>query len=403
MGRRGENIRKRKDGRWEARIIYGYDINGKAKYRSVYGKSYLEVKEKRNDLLSTILTNQYKHDSHTNKQKIRFSQVASEWLMTKKESVKESSYIHYKNMIDRHISPSLGNLYISSLTADIIDDFLRERLYNGRLDHKGGLSPKTVTDIRSILILIIDYANEQKYPLCINRKLFYPRIHKPATKVLSIEEQLRFENHLYQNLSDPFNLGLLITLYSGMRIGEICALQWKDIDFHCGTISIHKTVLRIQNLDADNRKKTKIIIERPKTEFSIRIIPIPTFLLNICKDYKKDGHLYILTGTTKYMEPRSCLNKYKKILRILAINNYDFHTLRHTFATRCIENGFDPKSLSEILGHSNINTTLQRYVHPSMATKKEQMERLERITYEHVLRNNNTSKSSIIIPIDAPN
>lgn len=382
MGRRGENIRKRKDGRWEARIIYSYDINGKAKYRSVYGKTYLEVKGKRNEILSAIVTNTYNNDGYKNKQKMTFDTLVREWLLTKKETIKESSYIHYNNLLERHVIPSLGPFYISSINADIIDNFLRELLYSGRLDQKGGLSPKTVTDIRSLLILIFEYANQQNYPCNIDRKILYPRNCKPATKILNYEEQLLFEKYLYKNLSEPFHLGLLLTLYSGLRVGEICALQWKDLNLQTGTVTITKTIHRIQDINANSDKRTKVIIDRPKTESSIRMIPIPSIIFRICQHYCMNDDFYILTGKNKYMEPRLCLIKYKRILKTLGIAKYDFHTLRHTFATRCIENGFDPKSLSEILGHSNINTTMQRYVHPSMSSKKEQMNRLERITFQ---------------------
>lgn len=377
MGRHGENIHKRKDGRWEARILYGHDPDRKAKYLSVYGKSYSEVKEKRNKLLKNE-TNDLGNHIHQTKQKVTFGYIMIEWLNTRKDSVKESTYAHYNNLIEKHILPELGKLYLSTLTTDTLDTFLRNKLYNGRLDGKGGLSPKTVSDIRAILILGLEYAKRQQYPCFVNNKIFYPKLQQPCIKVLSREEQAKLERVLFQH-PDPLELGILTALYGGLRIGEICALQWKDICFESGIVNINKTIIRIQNSSNDSSKRTKILIDRPKTEQSNRIIPLPDFVLNFIKNYQMDSDAYLLTGTKMYLEPRICLEKYKKVLAKAGLQPLTFHTLRHTFATRCVESGFDTKSLSEILGHSNVNTTLQRYVHPSMELKKEQMNRLEKI------------------------
>lgn len=186
----------------------------------------------------------------------------------------------------------------------------------------------------------------------------------------------------------------MITLYGGLRIGEICALQWKDIHFDTGTIHITKTIIRIQELDPYSNTRTKLLITHPKTTSSHRIIPMPSFIMATLKDYQQSPDDFILTGTRKHLEPRSCLARYKRILRQAGLESFTFHTLRHTFATRCVESGFDAKSLSEILGHTNVNTTLQRYVHPSMELKRAQMERLEKLslqaqnsTYYNQLRN----------------
>lgn len=147
-----------------------------------------------------------------------------------------------------------------------------------------------------------------------------------------------------------------------------------------GTIRIHKTMLRIQDLTPDARRKTKVLIDCPKTESSNRVIPMPSFLMAFLKQHRMAKDVYLLTGKRAYMEPRICLEKYKRLLIRAGLDSFTFHTLRHTFATRCVENGFDAKSLSEILGHANVNTTLQRYVHPSITLKQEQMNRLENIS-----------------------
>ena len=165
MGRHGENIRKRKDGRWEARVISSYKPDGKAIYRSVYGKTYLEAKEKRNDLLrSTAAISSRCEKTGSSKGKITLEEVAWEWLAARKDSIKESTYAHYTNLVRRHLLPCLGPRRLYALTPEVLDGFLREKLRTGRADGKGGLSPKTVADIRSVLLQILLYAQRRQYP-----------------------------------------------------------------------------------------------------------------------------------------------------------------------------------------------------------------------------------------------
>ena len=380
MGKHGENIRKRKDGRWEARLISEYDGTGKAKYRSFYGKTYMEAKEKRNAYLRSGAEAQYQQKVNSmDKRKILVSQIMMEWLDSRRDAVKESTYAHYKNLAGTHILPKLGRIPLGSLTPENINQFLKVLLSSGRIDGKGGLSPKTVADIRSVLLLALEYARSSQYPCPDLGKIFSPHVTRPEIKVLTLEQQEKLENYLFRN-PGPMELGILITLYGGLRIGELCALQWRDIHFESGTLQVSKTILRIQKEDRDKGKKTQVLISRPKTDSSNRLIPLPGFLLEFLRNFRQGSEVYLITGTKFYLEPRMCLEKYKKILKKAGLESHTFHTLRHTFATRCVEKGFDPKSLSEILGHANINTTLQNYVHPSIDLKKEQMDRLEQIS-----------------------
>lgn len=379
MGKRGENIRKRRDGRWEARIISEYDLYGKAKYRSFYGKTYLEAKEKRNDYIKKCSGPQY--DSPTYQAKTTVRQIMYGWVNFRKDSVKESTFAHYMNLIERHILPVLGNIYVSALTTETINNFLKQQLNSGRVDGKGGLSPKTVSDIRSVLLLGLEYACQQQYTCSIKTKIFSPKTCKTSKKILTRIEQSKLEEFLYQH-PDPVNLGILTALYSGMRIGELCALQWGDIHSSEGIMHINKTIIRIQNVEQndENGKKTRILINRPKTESSNRFVPLPAFILEVLEKYRQKTDAFLITGTKYPMEPRVYLNKYKQILKKAGLNSFTFHSLRHTFATRCVETGFDTKSLSEILGHTNVSTTLQNYVHPSLELKKEQMNRLQTVS-----------------------
>lgn len=394
MGKHGENIRKRKDGRWEARLISEYDGTGKAKYRSFYGKTYLEAKEKRICYLRSGADAQHQQKvKSTDKRKIGVSQIMAEWLDSRKDSVKESTYAHYKNLVETHILPKLGSVLLGTLTPENINQFLKELLSSGRIDGKGGLSPKTVADIRSVLLLALEYARSNQYPCPDLDEIFSPHVSRPELKVLTREQQEKLERYLFQN-PGPMELGILITLYVGLRIGELCALQWKDIHFDTGTLQISKTILRIQKEDRDKEKKTQVLISRPKTDSSNRLIPLPGFLLEFLGNFRQESDLYLITGTRFYLEPRMCLEKYKKILKKAGLESYTFHTLRHTFATRCVEKGFDPKSLSEILGHANIATTLQNYVHPSIDLKKKQMDRLEQISVWGQNKGQNKEKKS---------
>lgn len=379
MGKHGENIRKRKDGRWEARIISAYDLCGKAVYRSFYGKTYLEAKEKRNNYLRNSPGNRRDiYASPPNHMKITVKQVMCEWMEFRKESVKESTFAHYANLLERHILPALGNVYLSALTEEMINAFLKEQLNSGRTDGKGGLSSKTVSDIRSVLLLGLEYARQQQYPCPAKSKIFSPKSSIPSKRILTRAEQSKFENYLFQH-PEPAELGVLTALYGGLRIGEVCALQWGDIKRAEGTVHITKTMIRIQDVEQRNEdgKKTRILISHPKTENSNRFVPLPSFIAEFLEEHRREADAFLITGTKCPMEPRVYLNKYKKILKKAGLEPFTFHSLRHTFATRCVETGFDTKSLSEILGHANVSTTLQNYVHPSFESKKEQMERLK--------------------------
>lgn len=380
MARRGENIHKRKDGRWEARIIFRYSSDGKACYRYLYGKTYQEAKNKRNALLAE-LHNTSNVTSSYNKLKITFEQLMLEWLKFRKDTVKESTYANYINLFERHLNPDLGKYYLTSLTTEYIDAYLKEKLKSGRVDKKGGLSPKTVADIRSVLLMVIEYARSRKYPCAVDCNIFCPSVASLNIQVLTKGEQEKLEQVLFKS-KDPLCLGVLLALYGGLRIGEVCALQWSDINLEDATLQINKKVIRIRDLTPDSPKKTKIIIDKPKTVNSIRTVPLPAFLINHLKPFQQEPDIYLLTGKRTIMEPRVCLAKYKKLLIQANLNDFTFHTLRHTFATRCVESGFDAKSLSEILGHANVNTTLQRYVHPSMDLKRKQMERLASISVQ---------------------
>lgn len=372
MGRHGENIRKRADGRWEARYIQYYDTDGKAVYRCIYGKTYLEAKQKRKLAMSEIATIPRESGELL---KLTFSQLAEEWARYKKGQVKQSTYANYMNLIEKHLLPEMGDVPLSALTTQYIEQFLQKKMLHGRLDGKGGLSSKSVSDIRALLKIILKYAKKTGYSCPSDLNFSAPAGHLPKIEVFDKIELEKLEKVLLADLT-PMHLGVLAALYGGLRIGEVCGLQWQDFHFEEGTVSINKTVIRIIDTEKNSAKKTKVIIEKPKTECSNRIIPLPDAILPYFKEAAGEKEHYILTGKSRFMEPRVCLENYKKILKQAGVKEHTFHALRHTFATRCVENDFDVKSLSEIMGHSNISITMQRYVHPSMEQKREQMNKL---------------------------
>ena len=364
MARRGENIYKRKDGRWEGRYIKGKDSNGKTAYGYVYSKTYSEAKEKlakaKSNCINCILSA---------KSNVTLANFALQWLENVRNTCKSSTYVKYRNVVEKHILPELGNYRIHQIETKIINIYCYQKLQNY------ALSSKTVKDILSIIKLIIKYAkkfdvecNCDFESVCIKNSNF-------TIKGLTDMQSKKIRNFLKNNI-DYVNVGILISFYTGVRIGELCALKFNDISFETNTMHIGKTMQRIQNFKG-GKNKTDIIISSPKSRCSVRDIPIPGFILNLITEndlYKRDA--YLLTGEIdKFIEPRTLENKFNKIASICDVENVTFHMIRHTFASNCIEAGVDVKSLSEILGHSSVNITLNRYVHSSMKIKKMNMEK----------------------------
>lgn len=363
MPRKGENIYKRKDGRWEGRYIKNRDIKHKAIYGYIYGKTYTEVKNK---LKTVKLQNTIDTINLAN-----FGKITEDWLRNKKLCVKESTLSCYKTIIDKHIYPMFGQYNISELSTDIIEKYINNLICEG-------YSSKTVGDILSIIKNIFKYAVCKGIKHTCNLEVINLKNHKSDIQTLTLVEQNKLCNYLISNINNR-NLGILLCLFTGIRIGELCALTWKDIDIKEKVLRINKTMIRIQNNYSDQKaNKTKLMITSPKSENSARVIPIPDFLFSIVLKQKSDPDSYILSGKYNcFIEPRTMQYYFKNVLKQCGIRDVKFHILRHTFATRCVENGFEIKSLSEILGHSSIKITLDRYVHSSIELKKKNMEKLK--------------------------
>lgn len=373
MSKKGENIFKRKDGRWEARYVKGFDAAGKKKYGYCYAKTYREVKDKVEKLkrMQYYLSDTASADSFQK----TMAQFCDEWLFLQKNRLKESTYVRYDSMFTNHIKPYLGGLYPLALHDSMIGQF------SLHLTNEKRLSPKTVKDILGLLRTVLKYT-AHKFPGSFPAlQIVYPRDETKEVRVLSREEQEQFLAYLQCDL-DPCRFGILLAALTGIRIGELCALQWCDILPDEQTIRITRTVQRIRNMDEHADRKSKIIFDTPKSERSVRTIPLTTHAAELCgRMHPGSPAVFILTGTEQYMEPRTLQYRLKSMMKECGLEGVHFHTLRHTFATRCVEVGFDIKSLSEILGHANTTVTLERYVHSSMQFKHDNMKKLESIGF----------------------
>jgi len=371
MPRRGDNIRKRKDGRWEARFPKDDDSNLSKRYGSVYGKTYQEVKEKRDYILK------HGQQAKVAPEALVFKDVLEAWQDSNRVRLKEASISRYQNLIDAHILPELGNKRMSQLSAPVINRYLADKLERGRLDGTGGLSASYVRSITLIIGSALNYAVAENLCSPLRTPIVKPSLPKKELYVLCVQKQNTLEQELLSNMNEE-KLMIYLTLYTGLRIGEACALRWEDISLDSKLIYVRQTISRVWNSE-DGKKCSRLIVGSPKTESSLRCIPICSKLYSVLSQFLyRKTHGYILSNknTGGFTSPRTFEYQYKKILKEAHLEPINYHALRHTFATRCIECGVDIKSLSEILGHANVSITLNTYVHSSIELKRLQLEKI---------------------------
>lgn len=298
-------------------------------------------------------------------EKMKFYDIANEWLEYKRNSVKKSTYGNYLYIIEKYLNTQFGEQNVEEIIS--YNEFIQ--------DLSDRLAPKTVRDITNVLKAILSYY-EDEYGIKLNKKkMSLPKQEKKRLQILTPKEKQKLETYCMEE-DTLKNLGIIVCLNTGMRIGEICALKWKNIDLDEGNIYIKHTLQRIYN---KKTRKTEVIIDTPKSSSSVRTIPINKKLYNILKTLKKKytKETFFLTGLeNKHVEPRNYQNTFKAILKKCKIKKYKFHILRHTMATNCIEIGMDIKTLSEILGHANVEITLNKYVHSSRKLMKKYLEKL---------------------------
>lgn len=297
-----------------------------------------------------------------------FEDLAALWLADKKQYVKQSTYSAYALLIANHLNPAFART--DEITESIVQDFVFDKLQQG-------LSRKSVKDILVVLRMILRYAVKLGYIAHCEMDVRFPtETERPEMEVLNRQQQRVIMDYIQEHFTF-MNLGIYICLCAGLRIGEVCALTWDDLDTDTGVINISKTIQRIYIIDG-HYKHTELIIDNPKTKNSIREIPMAKNLLKMTRPLKKvvNSYFYVLSNSHTPIEPRTYRNYYTRLMKQLGIPKLKFHGLRHSFATRCIESKCDYKTVSVLLGHSNISTTLNLYVHPNMEQKKRCVEQM---------------------------
>lgn len=389
MARRGDNIRKRSDGRWEGRlrcVMQGNNGQGcYYKYKSVYGKSYSEVKEKlaaavkggerkaagRIPVLSSYTEREIRGDMPN------LGMALEEWLMQVRQSKKHSTYVKYWKLYEVYVRDSLYDVSVDDITNNMVHQIIFQS------DHNKLISDSLKHSIIGLINQGLQYASDNYgcSVMKLKNKVSAPK-YRPA-EIISRADQAKLINFLYTDMNAS-KMGILLCLYTGLRLGEICSLKWEDIDFNQMIIHINRTVQRIAR-ESDvyessvlEKSKTALLETSPKSPFSKREIPFSEEVKRLLRMFYRKNEEYVIAGNRPF-EPRTYQNHFKKYLSITEAAECNFHALRHTFATNCIDNGMDVKSLSEILGHSNVQITLNRYVHPTMDTKRKYMDALSAV------------------------
>jgi integrase len=354
--RMARNIYRRKDGRFEGRYANGYNANGKTKYSSVFGKTYAEVKEKleraRADAPPVTLALSPTYSPVANRSTITGAVAAH--LETSKLRLKPSTLGVYGRYLDNYIFPHFGPMRCDALTVEISQGFVNKLIENG-------LSVATVQSVFNLVKCSVEEANGSVFAVR------FPKQAKKQVEYLSVEEQKRLEQAAKDRGSTDY-IAVMLCLYTGIRIGEVSGLRWSDINFACKTFHVNRTMQRIRS---NGESKTELAFLSPKSATSAREIPLPDFLLEILRDRERSAKTeYVLTYKNKPIEPRTLQYRFKRILEAAEVKDVCWHTTRHTFATRALENGFDVKSLSEILGHGSATVTLNKYAHASTEHKR---------------------------------
>lgn len=365
MARKGRNIYKRKDGRWEGRLKTKV-LESKGPYKSFYGRTYGEVKEKMTAYIKCEENNHAKN-------RITLNEAVKIWMKDKRPAWKQSTYACYMQIAEKFIFPELGSTSCEKITNHTIMEFQKKH---------GALSRAYLKSICGIIVRCLKHMNtiygeNFTLPVCTvvyGQKRSVTGSGRETTT--PTPESLRIlETYLSEHLEDSTCAGILLAMYTGIRIGELCALKWTDVDLVNGVLTIRQTMQRVRHFD--KAEKTQIRLDLPKSDAAVRSIPIPITIRTKLADrpYVKEG--FLIKGSKKdFAEPRTLQYRFEVILKNCGIPRFNFHRLRHAFASVCLMKGFDFKSLSELMGHASIQTTMNIYVHSNEARKKALMEQL---------------------------
>lgn len=297
-------------------------------------------------------------------------EIADIWKEDKRQYVKQSTMAVYLLSLENHLLPVFGGKM--KVTEEEVQVFALDKLNHG-------LSQKSIKDMLIVLKMVVRFGEKQGWLNHVEWKVKFPANQPKATlPILTKSHQKKLMDYLKDNFTFP-NLGILVCLSTGLRIGEVCALKWSDINMDTGLLHVNRTIERIYIVDSD-KPHTEIVINTPKTKNSLREIPLSKELVRIFKSLMKvvNKDYYVLTNNTKPTEPRTYRNYFNKLLKQLDIPRLKFHGLRHSFATRCIESHCDYKTVSVLLGHADISTTLNLYVHPNEEQKRSCIDKMMR-------------------------
>ena len=393
MAKKGNNegsIRKRSNGTWEGRYSDGVNAEGKQIQRSVYGKTKKEVADK----LHAIFF-QKQQGIYVTPTKVLVKDWLIEWLHNYAHiTVRPSTYISYEGYIYNHIIPIIGDLPIQKLTPPIVQNFYNDRFLNGRIDGKGGLSSKTLRNMHNMFHQAMEQAKINGLIMQNpTDNAIIPKSQKKEMRVLSVQEQLRLLNvvHLHR-----LGFAIKFDLATGLRIGELCALKWTDLNYQKKTVKISRTLQRIktnqlEREELDGSENMTMVVEGDvKTSSGFREIPIPDKIwmellqhqqrqqqeyMSLGVPILPDGYIFAMPFGT-CVEPSTMRDALNYLLVVAEIEHANFHSLRHTFATRAIESGMPVKTLSDILGHSQVQITMDLYCHSSIDHMRDSMNAL---------------------------
>ena len=371
------NIRHRADGRYEVRVTTGIDFaTGEAKRVSCYAKTKQEAVKLLNTMTFINNTSPKSFEAVT----------LGDWLELcletyMKPSLKQSTYLSYESYIRVHFKPALGDVLLKDVNPRLLQTFYNYKLY------EQGLSPKTVVNMNLFLHKALDFALGEGYiqgnP---TEAINLPHGQNPPIKILTRDEQARLMQGSYMHRYGVF---IRLTLFTGIRIGELLGLQWTDVDLQGSKININQTLNRLNKIGAvtPGESTTEIVVQSPKSQNSRRSIPIiPAVKRDLIawqsvqqRDKEMAGGMYQESGYVVtnefggYVEPRTFKDYYNQILKISGLPHFTFHALRHTFASRALEQGMDSNTLSVIMGHYSVSFTLDTYAHVLDDHKEENM------------------------------